>query len=567
MSAGGIGIALQPTDLGQRQALLGHPDRLFPLLEEVLQLETGLHVVGEARDHRLELVDGLVHQAVLPEHPALRQVLLDELGVLLAEGTRELDGRQRTWGLGRRRGGWRGHRWRRGRRSRGPHRRRLRLFGEREAQVLDLEVVWSGDGRRGPGRALGGMDLRPHEVELGAVLLVVGLHRDQDLEDRGGLFELPVADVGLGELGIGGHHRPVVLEHPVDLDQLVQGPDVGGVLLRELLHDRSRLLALPPAEQGVHRRQQLVVRPIDLAPKEVDPAHLDPGVLILWVRLEQLAEDGLGLVDLVAAEVCLAEARQKLGVPGGGANRLLEVAGRLVVVLLEQVDTSQLVAQPGARGVQLEPLLEDLERFREVPLLVELLGDGNVLLHGLGLVPVAGVEVGQLAADLQITGIDIDDLLEDVGGVPPPAPLQVLVDDDLVLSLGLHHEALLGVELGQVEVGVEGGGVELVDLLPDRDGLEQEAVFGVEVGDLGVLLGRVAGPPELGEKVADLVGGVPVAWVVVDDLSIELDRLLEAAGLLLFVGLLLGLDRVELAHVRPRTHPRSPRRPGPRRAG
>ena len=179
---------------------------------------------------------------------------------------------------------------------------------------------------------------------------------------------------------------------------------------------------------------------------------------------------------------------------------------------------------------------------------MQLLRDGDVLVDGLARAALAGVEVGELAADLEIAGVDLGHLLEDVPGLARLAPLDVLVDDDLVVALGLHHEALLGVEVGQAEVRLGGRGVELVDLAPDRDGLQEEAVPGVEVRDLRVLLARLPDLVHLGVEVADLVDGVPVAGVVLHDLAVEDDGLVEPAPLLELVRVLLDLDGVDLGH-------------------
>ena len=181
-------------------------------------------------------------------------------------------------------------------------------------------------------------------------------------------------------------------------------------------------------------------------------------------------------------------------------------------------------------------------------LLVQLLGDRDVLVDRLARAALAGVQVGELAADLEIAGIDLRHLLEDVAGLARLAPLDVLVDDDLVVALGLGHEALLRVEVGQAQVGLRRGGVELVDLAPDGDRLQEEAVLGVEVGDLGVLLARLPDLVHLGVQVADLVDGVPVARVVFDDLAVEDDGLVQPAPLLQLVRVLLDLDGVDLGH-------------------
>jgi hypothetical protein len=127
--------------------------------------------------------------------------------------------------------------------------------------------------------------------------------------------------------------------------------------------------------------------------------------------------------------------------------------GGLREVLLDDVGARQLGAQLAGGRVDLEALLEDLHRLGQVALLVELVGDGDHLLDRLARVALARVQVGQLAAHLEVAGSMSAILLQHVAGVRRLAALEVLVDDDLVLALGLHHEALLGVEVGEVQVG------------------------------------------------------------------------------------------------------------------
>ena len=434
--------------------------------------------------------------------------------------------------------------------------------GEVELLLHELRRESRRSCARGRGRPARG-ELPLHELQLGLVLRVVGLARDEDLEHGGSVAELPLRDVGLGELRIGGQQVRFLLELRVDLDQPVQGLHVRGVLLHDLLQERGRAVAVAALDQLLHQRLHLLVGAVELALQEVDARHLHAGVLVARVELEEPLEEGLRLLDLLGAEVGLSQAGHDLRVVGGALDRLLQVARRLVVVLLDEVDLAELEAQPAALGVDLEALLQDLERLRQVSLLRELFRDGDVLLHRLARVALARVEVGQLAADLEVARVDVRHLLEDIAGLAHLAALDVLVDDVLVLALGLHHEALLAVELGQVQVGIERGRIELVDLLPDGDGLEVEAVLGVEVRHLGVLLGRLAELVELGVEVADLVDDVPVARVVLDELLVETDGLLDLARLLELVRFLLDFDGIDLGHPSPRSSPSERPAPGP----
>src|SRR5206468_7613307 len=126
----------------------------------------------EARDDRLELVGGLVDEAVLAEHPPFPEVLLYELLVLVAQGTADLD-RRAGGGLGRAAGNG-GHRRRSARRDTDVEVARGHTLGEVELLLDELghrlrRRCGGRCGRRAPS------ELALHEVELGSVLLVLWL--------------------------------------------------------------------------------------------------------------------------------------------------------------------------------------------------------------------------------------------------------------------------------------------------------------------------------------------------------------------------------------------------------
>jgi hypothetical protein len=388
-------------------------------------------------------------------------------------------------------------------------------------------------------------------LQLGLVLGVLGLHLHEDLQHRHGLLGLSPLQVGLGELGVGGDDEGVVLLNPVDLDQLEQALDVVRVPLLQLLEQRDgapRLLAL---EVALGDRRELVEGSVQVPLGEIEPPHLDAVLLVPRVDVHEPAEDPLRVVDPLAPQVRFPELGQDGRILGGLGARFLQEAHSLVEVLLGDVDLRELEAQLGAGLIDLEALLEDLHRLGQVALLVELVGDGGVDPDRLGLLAHPHVQLGQATLELQVGGVDVHHLAEDVGRFPGLPLLQVLVQDDLELALGLHQEALLAVQVGELQVRVQRGGVQAIDLLPDRDRLEQEAVPGVEVRDLRVLLAGLPRAVQLGVEVTDLVDGVPVARIRLQELPVEIDGLVEATGLLLLVGVLLQLDRVDLGHALP----------------
>ena len=68
-----VGVPLEPVDLGHHAQALSRRLVLALLAVEVDELLQGLEVVREAPQHRLELVLGLVAEAVLAEDAALRR--------------------------------------------------------------------------------------------------------------------------------------------------------------------------------------------------------------------------------------------------------------------------------------------------------------------------------------------------------------------------------------------------------------------------------------------------------------------------------------------------------------
>ena len=380
------------------------------------------------------------------------------------------------------------------------------------------------------------------------MLLVLGLEPLQDLEDRSGLVHLALVDVGLGELRIGEDDRAVLAQEPVDLDQLVEALDVGGIPLDHLLEEDRRPLALLAFHEALDDGEELLVGLVELALEQVHPAHLGASLLVVGLALQEAFEDALGLGDALGPEIGLAQPGHGLGVVRGPVGGVLEALDGLLVVLLDDVDPGQLAAQPHALGVDPQALLQDLEGLGQVALPVQLVRDRDVLLDRLLRVAVAGVEVGELAPHLEVGRIDVRHLLEGVARLADLPALDVLVDHDLVLALGLDHEALLRVEIGQVDVGVEGARVELVDLLPDRDRLQEEAVPRVELRDLRVLAARFLVLVQPDVEVPDLLDRVPVPGVVVDELPVEQDGLVDAPRPLFLLGVLFDLDGIDLGH-------------------
>ena len=264
-------VPLEPVDLGHHPQPLGGGLALALLAVEVGELLQGLEVVGEAPEDGLELVARLVDEAVLPEDPALGQVLVDELLVVGGEGAAELQARRA-----------------RGRRRDDRHRR---------GRPLEIHVEAAGS------VAL----LLAEPAQLRAVLLVVRLELNEHLENGRGLVEPALGEVGLDHRRVGLGHQHVVPGDPVELDELGQAPDVRGVALDDLLEEGGRAVDLPALDELVDRGLELVEGLVVAALGQVHLPELLPGLLVLRVALEQALEDAPGVVGAFRAEVGLRE--------------------------------------------------------------------------------------------------------------------------------------------------------------------------------------------------------------------------------------------------------------------
>ena len=483
-------------------------------VDELLQR---VEVVGEAAEDGLELVARLVAEAVLAEHAALGEVLADELLVV---------GRQRSAQLDRRRRGRRG----RGRR----HGQWCRHGGGRGRLQVDLEASL----------AL----LLAQPSQLRPVLLVVRLELHEHLEDRRGLVEAAVAEVRLDHQRVRLCDQHVVARLAVELDELREAANVRRIPLNDLLQQRRAAIDLPPLDELVHGGEQLVVRLVEPALGEVHLAELLARLEVGGILLQQRLEHPARLVAAARTETRLREPQRDVAVGRCRAARLIEEAHRLREVLLDDVHPRGRGEEARAARHAAQGLVEQLQGLGEQALLDELVGDRAVLAGRLVGGALARVELGEPDPHLHVRWVDVGHAAQDLAGLAQLVALHVLVVDEAERLLRLGGQPLARVEVPEAHVPVEKGRVVAQHLLPQGDRLEVEAVVGEEAGDLDVLLVGRLRVVELRVEVADAVDRVPVPRVVLDDQLQRVDRLVEAAGLLRCVGVLLQLDLVDLGH-------------------
>ena len=159
------------------------------------------------------------------------------------------------------------------------------------------------------------------------------------------------------------------------------------------------------------------------------------------------------------------------------------------------------------------------------------------------LLVVLRIEISQLDVDVDRVRIELGDFPVNRQRVPRIAMLEVVVGEDLVLALGLHRQALFAVEIGQLGVDVELGGIELVDLFVDGDGFEEEAVARIVIGDPAENLDRFIVAVDADPEVADAIQSVDIAGVVIEEAFVFFDRRLDLSLRNQLLGAGEGLSR------------------------
>ena len=275
---------------------------------------------------------------------------------------------------------------------------------------------------------------------------------------------------------------------------------------------------------------------------QAQPAQKQPRRLGIGIQGERLLGRAHGLGPLAHLQLRLGEESEALG----RSRRRLEHGHGGIGVLLGKQRTDEVLLGVDVVGRELERLLEDLRGLVVGAALQEHVADEAVLHDGL-LLLVGGTEkVRQPHLDAQVGGVDRRHLLVDRDRVLEAVVLLVVVGEDLVLAASVLGEPLLVVQLGELVVDLELGRIDLVDLLVDRDRLQEEAVLPVEVGDPREVGDRLPGPVHPDIQVPDLIQGRDVFGVLLEDAQVLFQRLIDlASGQELLGGLedLFAVDR------------------------
>src|SRR5262249_32170812 len=112
-------------------------------------------------------------------------------------------------------------------------------------------------------------------------------------------------------------------------------------------------------------------------------------------------------------------------------------------------------------------------------------------------------------------------------GAARVAPAAAEIRDRIEVAARVSQQSLAGRDLGALDERVLVFGFDLEDLLVEGPGFREESLFAQAVGDAGELLHRLVALTGADVEIAEDVGGVPVARLVLDDAQILCDGLIQ----------------------------------------
>ena len=264
--------------------------------------------------------------------------------------------------------------------------------------------------------------------------------------------------------------------------------------------------------------------------EQADPGFaLAGGVVALTVDSGELAVDGDGLGGLADLGERAGEQVERQRVGRVGAEEDLQPSERALGVAALEVDLAERAHDVELVGIEVEQPLGDLHVVF-VPRLVAQVVQGALELGDRAVVlALAGVAFGEADAVGLVVGAELDDLFEQLEAVGVAPFALVGADDDLELTDRFGPEAELDVELAELAVHVDEGGVGAEDLLVDRDAFEEEAALFVVAGDAVVGRDRLVDRPLADLQVGDAVPDPNVVGIFVDDRAQLADGAVELA--------------------------------------
>jgi hypothetical protein len=291
------------------------------------------------------------------------------------------------------------------------------------------------------------------------------------------------------------------------------------------LEQLGSLRELPTRDRRVHHGRNDGQRLLERLLLNPQAAEKRPRRLGVGVELDCLLGRAHRFRALAHFQLRLGEERQAFR----GARRGLQDGNGRVPVLLREQRADEIALRLGVAGRKLERLLKDLGRLVVRSALQQHRSDQAVLHYRLVLLVGGAVQVGEPDLDAHVRWVDPRHLLVDGDGVDESIVFLIVIGEDLVLAAGILNQPLLVVQIGEPVVDLELSRVDLVDLLEDRNRLQEEAVLRVGVGDPGEEGDRLPRVVHPDVQVAHLVERRDVLRIVLEDAEVLLDRLVELA--------------------------------------
>src|SRR5215217_5993174 len=265
----------------------------------------------------------------------------------------------------------------------------------------------------------------------------------------------------------------------------------------------------------------------------------------LLVDLRQLLVDGHRLGGLPQALEGLRQERQRLHIAAIRLEAHLQLRERALLVTALQIRSRQLLGERQVVRLERGQSLGHAGPVVAAAVALEVFGGALELLDGFARHVLAGVELREFDLRRHVLGVEIHHLLQGIERRLGVARLVVVVGDNLEVRHRLRHQPELLVKLRQLEVHLQQVRVELEDLLVEGDGLEEEPVGGVALGDFREEVRRLGVVVLLDVQLAHLLEDPDVLRINLQDLLVLLDGFVVRA---LRDQLRGGFDDLVLVH-------------------
>ena len=284
--------------------------------------------------------------------------------------------------------------------------------------------------------------------------------------------------------------------------------------------------AAAPAAARCQERERVGVVGDELEDLAVDLGRL-VARLVLDVDARELLEHADGLRLLIERLERLREQPERLDVARIGLEARLQLLQRAARIVATQVQARELAVERVVRRAMPQQALGDLDEVVLPALAPQLLARRRELVRRVVDEPLLRVQLGELDARGDVLGVEIDELLDRLERFLRVAFAMEVRGDGLEVLHRIAHQAELAIQLGELEDDVDEARVELEDLLVDRDGFQEEALLVIEARDLLIGVDRVLLRALLRVEVADLEPHADVLRILLDDPQVLLHRFVD----------------------------------------